>query len=220
MKRASKTNKPRSNKPTLKKLIGLFLVFFRIGLFTFGGGYAMLPLIQKEIIEKKKWISEMELLDILVIAESTPGPVSVNTATFVGQHVAGFFGAFFATLALIIPSFVIIFVISLFFDDFIKIKWVSYAFRGIQAAVAVLVINAAIKLFKKMKKTAISIIMLAITAVLTLTTGLLSIDFSSIYFILLGFAFSALLVSQNMDTKLKRSKIDLDYLDDYVGDLK
>lgn len=220
MKKEPANKKTKTNKATLNKLFKLFIVFFRIGLFTFGGGYAMLPLIQKEIIEKKKWISEVELMDMLVIAESTPGPVSVNTATFVGFHIAGFFGALVATLALITPSFVIIYVISIFFDKFIAITWVSYAFKGIQAAVAVLVINAALKLFSKMKKTAISIIMMAVTAILTLTTGLLEIDFSSIYFILLGFAFSALIVSRSRDDDQNRSMTDLEFYENYSGDLK
>lgn len=189
MKRTNKT--PRHQKPTWRKLISLFLVFFRIGLFTFGGGYAMLPLIQKETIEKKHWISEVELMDILVIAESTPGPVSVNTATYVGYHIAGFWGSVFSTLALALPSFAIIYVISLFFDQFLAIKWVQYAFLGIQAAVAVLIISAAEKLFKKMKKSFFAVLLALGTAAATIAIKKLAIDFSSIFMIMLGGAIAA-----------------------------
>lgn len=146
----------------------------------------MIPLIQREIVIKKKWMLDSELMDVLIIAESTPGPVSVNTATYVGYKTAGVFGAFVSTLGLVLPSFIIIFIISLFYDDFIKIKWVQSAFLGIQAAVAVLIISAGYKLFKSCPKTIYSIIAMVITLILSLLFKFFSISFSSIYFILIG----------------------------------
>ena len=152
-------------KITAKKALSLISVFFKIGLFTFGGGYAMLPLIQREIVEKKKWLTDIEIMEVLV-------------------------GALLSTLFLVIPSFVIIFVISLFFEKFISIEWIKNAFIGIQAAVAVLIISAAEKLFKKMPKTAMACILFVITTVFMFALKLLNIDFSSINIILLGFGIS------------------------------
>ena len=145
-------------KEKLKSCLVLFKVFFKIGLFTFGGGYAMLPIIQKEIIENHNWISEEDMLDIVAIAESTPGPISVNTATFVGYKVAGVLGSIFATIGLAIPSLVIIFVISLVLDQFMDNIYVQYAFNGIKVAVAFLIVRAGYNLFKKMEKKIIPII--------------------------------------------------------------
>ena len=139
-------------KEKLKSCLVLFKVFFKIGLFTFGGGYAMLPIIQKEIIENHNWISEEDMLDIVAIAESTPGPISVNTATFVGYKVAGVLGSIFATIGLAIPSLAIIFVISFFYQKFIDNEWVAKAFKGIMGAVTVLILNAGIKLSKPLRK--------------------------------------------------------------------
>ena len=108
------------------KLIGIFLVMLKIGLFTFGGGYAMIALLENEFVTKKKWIGKDEFLDMIAIAESTPGPAAVNSATYLGYRVGGFPGAFLGTLAVCIPSFIIIYVISLFFDAFLSIKYVGY----------------------------------------------------------------------------------------------
>jgi chromate transporter len=138
----------------LKLLLTLFVTMFKIGLFTFGGGYAMIAIIEREIIERKKWIGNDEFLDIIAIAESTPGPLAINSATFVGYKIAGVLGSVFATLGVVLPSFIIIYIISLFFDAFLSIVWVGYAFRGIQVAVAFLIFNAGIKMLKKLKKTA------------------------------------------------------------------
>ena len=116
-------------KGNIKSIFQLFITFFKTGLLTFGGGYAMIPILQREVSEKKKWISEMEMLDILAVSESTPGPIAVNTATYVGYEVAGFWGSFFATLGLIIPSFIIIFIISFFYKDFMNWTVVQAAFK-------------------------------------------------------------------------------------------
>jgi len=126
----------------------LFITFFKVGLFTFGGGYAMIPLIEKEVCEKRKWSSNNELLDILAISESTPGPIAVNTATFVGYRVAGFLGSFFATLGLILPSFAIIYLISIFYNTFMSWKIVDAAFKGIKVGVIILLFKAFLKIKK------------------------------------------------------------------------
>lgn len=147
----------------MKKITSLFLTFLKIGAFTFGGGYAMVPLIQKEVTEKNEWISDEEMLDVIAIAESTPGPIAVNTATFVGYKIAGFWGAFVSTLGVILPPFVIISLISGFLWQFREIKAVSYAFIGIRAGVLALIVKALISLFKKVSKTAFSYAIMAIS---------------------------------------------------------
>ena len=133
----------------MKNILSLFLTFLKIGAFTFGGGYAMIPLIQKEVAEKKKWISDEDILDIIAIAESTPGPIAINSATFIGSKVAGVLGSAAATLGVVLPSFVIIAAISLVLAEFQDIKAVQYAFFGIRAGVLALIIKAFFTMFKQ-----------------------------------------------------------------------
>ena len=171
----------------------LFWTFFKLGLFTFGGGYAMIPLIQAEIGERKKWMRSEEILDIVIIAESTPGPIAVNAATYVGYKVGGFFGALFATIGLVLPSLGIIFGISLFFDEFLQFSIVQSAFKGIEVAVAILILNAGIKLLKILKKDVYSIVTLVLIFVLMIAMDVFAFDFSSIYLILIGAAFGLFL---------------------------
>ena len=136
----------------MNMLLQVFLTFFKIGAFTFGGGYAMIPLIQRETVENKKWITDEDILDIVAIAESTPGPIAINAATFVGYRVAGFMGAFCATLGVVLPSMLIITVISYVLEAFQNLKAVKYAFMGIRAAVLALILKAFWGMFKKTKK--------------------------------------------------------------------
>ncbi len=170
----------------LKNALRLFLNFFKIGLFTFGGGYAMVAVIERELVERKKWISHEEFLDVVAIAESTPGPIAINSATYIGYKRAGFLGSAFATLGVVLPSFTIIFVISLFYEKFIQIKLVSYAFNGIRAGVAFLIISAGIKMLKKLEKTVFNIVFLCFTITALLVLDFFAIDISSILFILFG----------------------------------
>ena len=130
----------------------LFLTFAKIGLFTFGGGYAMIPLIQKEAGEKKQWISDGDLLEIIAIAESTPGPIAVNAATFIGSRVGGFFGAFCATFGLVLPSFLIILLLSYLLKAFQELRPVAYAFRGVRAGVLALILRALWSMWKQAPK--------------------------------------------------------------------
>lgn len=133
-------------------LLDLFLSFAKIGLFTFGGGYAMITLIENACVEKKQWITHDEMMNITVIAESTPGPIAINCATYVGYKQKGLIGAVAATIGMILPSFCIIFLISLFLDHFLEITWIAHAFLGIKIAVGILILDAAIKMIQKMQK--------------------------------------------------------------------
>ena len=147
----------------LKKALQLFLTFFKIGAFTFGGGYAMIPLIQKEVVEEKKWITDDDIMEIIAIAESTPGPIAINSATFVGYRVCGFWGSFFSTLGVVLPSFVIILIISFVLNEFQNIKAVQYAFNGIRAGVLALLIKALWGMYKKTPKNIVSYIVIALS---------------------------------------------------------
>lgn len=149
------------------KLLLLFLTFFKIGAFTFGGGYAMIPLISRETVEKHGWISDEDILDIVAIAESTPGPIAINTATFVGYKVCGFWGAFCATMGVVLPSFLIITVISFILNEFRELKSVQFAFNGIRAGVVALVLKALWTMYKKCPKNICSYIVMAAAFVLT-----------------------------------------------------
>lgn len=133
-------------------LLELFLQFAKIGLFTFGGGYAMIALIENACVEKKQWITHDEMMNITVIAESTPGPIAINCATYVGYRQKGFVGALTATLGMIIPSFCIIYLISMYLDRFLEITWIAHAFYGIKIAVGILILDAALKMIRKMQK--------------------------------------------------------------------
>lgn len=139
----------------------LFLTFFKIGAFTFGGGYAMIPLISKEVVETHKWITDDDILEIVAIAESTPGPIAINSATFVGFRVAGFWGAFAATFGVVLPSFVVITVLSFVLRQFQSLKPVKYAFYGIRAGVLALLLKALYTMFKKCPKHLVSCIVMA-----------------------------------------------------------
>ena len=133
-------------------LLDLFLTFARIGLFTFGGGYAMISLIDHSCVETKRWITHDEMMDITVIAESTPGPIAINCATYVGYRQKGLVGAVAATVGIILPSFCILFLISSFLDGFLEIAWVAHAFKGIKIAVGILILDASVRMICKMPK--------------------------------------------------------------------
>ncbi len=169
----------------LKNSIKLFLTMFKIGLFTFGGGYAMLALLENEFVEKRGWITKEEFLNMLAIAESTPGPIAINSATYIGYKTAGVLGSAFATLGVCLPSFIIIYIISIFFDAFLKLKFVQYAFLGIRACVVYLIASAGFKLFKGLKKNALSIIIFIAVLALMTTLSIFAIKFSTVFYILI-----------------------------------
>ena len=138
-------------------LLKLFTTFFKIGLFTFGGGFAMIPLIQREVIEKHKWIDEKDFLDMLVLAQSTPGPIAVNTSVFVGYKLAGVAGAVMATLGTVLPSFIVILLLALFFAEVRENRYVDAAFRAMRPAVVALIVAPLIGLVKGMRWYLISV---------------------------------------------------------------
>ena len=164
--------------------LDLFLTFAKIGLFTFGGGYAMIALIENACVEKKQWISHDEMMNITVIAESTPGPIAINCATYVGYRQQGFWGALAATLGIILPSFCIIFAISAFLDRFLEITWIAHAFQGIKIAVGILILDAACKMLKKMQKKAMPRVILLAAFGAMLLINILSVRISSILLML------------------------------------
>ena len=170
----------------IKGYLWLFLTMLKIGLFTFGGGYAMIALLENEFVEKKKWLEKDEFLDVTAIAESTPGPIAINAATYMGYKNAGIIGSIIATLGICIPSFVIIYAISLFFDDFLSLTLVKYAFKGIQICVVYLILTAGLKMLKQMKKTVFNMIIISITLICMVVFSLFAVKFSTIFYILIS----------------------------------
>ncbi|MBR3715426.1 MAG: chromate transporter [Clostridia bacterium] len=191
----------------LKNLLALAWAFFKIGLLTFGGGYAMIPIIQAEVAEKHKWISEEDLMHIVTIAESTPGPIAINAATYVGYKICGFFGSLAATVSVVLAPFTIIYIISLFLEQFMKFTVVANAFRGIQVAVAFLILSAGIKFIKKLKRQVFPIVTVALTITVMLLLDIFALSFSSVYLILMGaFAGLMLTVVQRIQSKNNSGK--------------
>ena len=169
----------------MKKYFSLFFTMLKIGLFTFGGGYAMIALLENEFVEKKKYMEKEEFLDMVAIAESTPGPIAINAATYIGYKRAGVLGSTMATVGVCVPSFVIIYGISLFLDAFLSFTPVEYAFRGIQVCVIYLIFSAGLKMLKQMKKTAFAVTVVALVLLCMLLFSLLAIRFSTIFYILI-----------------------------------
>ena len=169
-----------------KGYLWLFLTMLKIGLFTFGGGYAMIALLENEFVEKKKWLEKDEFLDVAAIAESTPGPIAINAATYIGYKNSGMIGSMIATLGICIPSFVIIYAISLFFDAFLSLTLVAYAFKGIQICVVYLILTAGLKMLKQMKKTTFNMIIISITLICMIVFSLFAVKFSTIFHILIS----------------------------------
>ncbi len=185
-----------------EKLGTVFLTFLKIGLFTFGGGYAMIPLIEYETVERNHWIESKDILDIFAIAEATPGVIAVNTATFVGYKVAGFWGSLLATLGVVIPSLTIISVIALFFQEFQSLEWVAYAFRGIRAGVIVLILGAVVKMGKKGEYTPLTVLLLLLAFVLASFTDI------NVIYLLIGGAATGLLYQVWLNEKPVDDKKD------------
>ena len=195
-------------KQKLKDLWVLFLTFFKIGAFTFGGGLAMIPLISKEIVEKKKWMTDEEMIDMIAIAESTPGVIAVNSATFVGFRTHKVLGALIATLGVTLPSFVIICIISIFYEKFMEIEVIKWAFLGIKACVAILILNAGIKLLKNVKKNVYSIIIILVAFLISLFLPFIK----TVYVILGGIVLGVIVyviwehINKNKEEKIKENE--------------
>lgn len=167
-------------------LFDLFLTFAKVGLFTFGGGYALIALIENVCVERKEWISHDEMMNVIVIAESTPGPIAINCATYVGYRQKGFAGAVVATLGMVLPSFLIIFLISSFLDNFLEIRWVAHAFKGVKLAVGILIFDAALKMMRKIPKRLLPRIITACSALAMFLIDIFSLCFSSIALMLIA----------------------------------
>lgn len=167
-------------------LLDLFLTFAKIGLFTFGGGYAMISMIENACVERKQWITHDDMMNVTVIAESTPGPIAINCATFVGYRQKGIAGAVAATIGMVLPSFVIIFLISIFLDNFLEIMLVANAFKGIKIAVGILILDAAVTMIKKMHKKPVPRIIMLCSFAAMLLINIFSWSFSSISLMLVA----------------------------------
>lgn len=183
-------------------LLDLFLTFAKVGLFTFGGGYAMIGIIEHACVETKHWISHDDMMNITVIAESTPGPIAINCATFVGYKKHGLLGAVIATLGLVLPSFIIIYLISMFLDHFLEFTLVANAFRGIKLAVGILIVDAAVKMLKKMQKKPLPRALMLLAAAGMMLANIFSLHVSSVSLMLLcGLVSLTLFCAKNSNGK-------------------
>ena len=169
----------------MKKTGILFWDFLKIGAFTFGGGYAMIHLLERQFVARRKWLDREEFLDMVAVAESTPGPVAVNSATYIGYKVDGVIGALSATVAVCLPSVVIIYLISLFLDQFLALTYVAYAFKGIQACVVYLILSAAWKLWTSMEKNWMNVSILTAVSIAMISFSAFAVDVSSILYIII-----------------------------------
>lgn len=169
----------------MKKAGILFWDFLKIGAFTFGGGYAMIHLLERQFVARRKWLDREEFLDMVAVAESTPGPVAVNSATYIGYKVDGVIGALSATVAVCLPSFVIIYLISLFLNQFLALTYVAYAFKGIQVCVVYLILSAAWKLWTSMEKNWMNVSILTAVGIAMISFSVFAVDVSSILYIII-----------------------------------
>lgn len=169
-----------------KSLGTLIFTFFKIGLFTFGGGYAMIALLEEEFIQRRKWLDKDEFLDMAAIAESTPGPVAINSATYLGYKLAKVPGAATATVAVCLPSFLIIYAISLFFEQFTQLTVIANAFKGIQICVIYLIFSAGVRMLKALDKSPFATGVLAAVMLVMVGLSLAGVSVSSILLILLS----------------------------------
>lgn len=167
-------------------LLDLFLTFAKIGFFTFGGGYAMIATMENICVERKQWITHDEMMYVTVIAESTPGPIAINCATYVGYQKAGFTGAVITTFGIVLPSFLVIYLISVFLDNFLEIQVIASAFRGIKIAVGILILDAGITMVKKMRRGALPTVILVCAFLATLAIDIFAWNFSSIALMLIA----------------------------------
>lgn len=194
-----------NKKRSFNTYLMLFLVFLKLGLFSIGGGPTMLTLLQGELVDKRKWIDNDELMEMTAISESTPGPIAINLATYLGYLKGGFFGALLATLGVVIPPFAIMFVISLFFQNLLQFEAVKYAFLGIKCGVVFLLCKVAITLIKSNQKDWLAIIVMVSVITLMVVFTIFAVSFSAIYFILIG-AVLGLLIYGLIPYKKERKK--------------
>ena len=185
----------------MRKIVDLFLIFAKIGLFTFGGGYGMISLIKEECAEKRNWLDDDEFINVIAVSESTPGPIAVNMATYIGFKKAGILGAIFATLGVITPSIMVLYVVSVFFKDLLKIDVVDKAFKGIRIAVGIIIVRSAISLMDHEMKTTnnkkLTIFLLIIFSSVILVLYLFKIHVNTLHVIFIAFIISILILIYN-----------------------
>ena len=181
----------------LKKLLQVFWTFFKIGAFTFGGGYAMIPLIQNEAVEKRHWVTDDDILEIVAIAESTPVPIAINSATFVGYRAAGVLGSACGTLGVVLPSFVIILALSFVLQEFQALRAVQYAFFGIRAGVLALLLKALWTMYKKSLKGWPAYVVMGLSFLLTAVFSI------NVIFVIIGCAVFGIITSRIMEGRVK-----------------
>ncbi|MBQ8910142.1 MAG: chromate transporter [Oscillospiraceae bacterium] len=184
-------------KASGKVLWQVFSSFFKIGAFTFGGGYAMIPLIQNEAVEKRHWVTDDDILEVVAIAESTPGPIAINSATFVGYKAAGILGSVCATLGVVLPSFVVILILSFVLRQFQQVQAVQYAFQGIRAGVLALLVKALWTMYKKSPKGWAAYVVMGASFILT------AIFEVNVIFVIIGCAVFGLVTSLSMERRAK-----------------
>ena len=184
-------------------LLELFLCFAKIGLFTFGGGYAMISIIEEKCVERKKWITHEEMMNMTVIAESTPGPIAINCATFTGFKKAGIAGAIAATVGMIVPAFLVIYPISMFLDNFLELTIIANAFKGIKIAVGILILDAAINMIKKMSKKRLPEVIMVCSCIAMLCVNIFAWKFSTISLLLIAAAVSLIVFVIDVMTEQK-----------------
>ncbi len=198
MAAAVNTGSKRGEDRKMSILLDLFITFAKIGLFTFGGGYAMIALIENTCVENKRWITHDEMMSITVVAESTPGPIAINCATFVGFKQRGFTGALTATIGMILPSFCIIFAISKYLDRFLEIAWIAHAFQGIKIAVGILILDAGVKMLQKMQKKPLPRVFALCAFAAMLLINIFSVRISSVILMLCAGFISLIIFIVNM----------------------
>ena len=184
-------------------LLELFLTFMKIGMFTFGGGYAMISVVENACVEEKHWITHDDMMNITVIAESTPGPIAINCATFVGYKKRGLVGAAAATAGMILPPFLIIYLVARFLDSFLEISWIAHAFEGIKLAVGILIIDAGVKMLKQIPAKPVSRMVMVCAFAAMLLIDILALRISSIALLLIAAAVSLVLftICQNSERR-------------------
>ena len=187
----------KEKKP--KHIFELFWIFFKIGAFTFGGGLAMLPLIRRELAERKKWISDEDMLDMLALAECTPGVIAVNSATYVGYSVGGFLGSLLATIGVILPSIIVITIISFFYQAFLENKVITQIFYGVRIGAVVLILNTLMKLYKVLKKDYMSYGFIVVALVFALLLDIPTITII-IFGMLIGAIFAVISAKKEVET--------------------
>ncbi|NLM19612.1 MAG: chromate transporter [Clostridiaceae bacterium] len=187
----------------MKLLFNLFLTFFKIGLFTFGGGYAMIPIIEQTCVKNNKWITHDEMMNLTIVAESTPGPIAINLATFVGYRQKGLIGSIVSTFGVVLPSFLVIYIISMYLNNFLEITIIAKAFKGIKIAVSVLILKVAINMIKKIPKKPVPLIIMLSSFLTMLLINIFAWNFSSISLMLIAAAVNLVIFIVKNNSKSK-----------------